>query len=204
VYQCCGQPWSGTIGAPVPASATWKRIPAASTSWLMPRTWGIGGEPDGRVIAVYELTDLGEGLGASLEALARWGIRTLPPTREDRSFRASWLVLALRARFTPQAAVGLSESYEFRIDSDVVCFEVVDGKGEARLGAARDPAVIIAADADTFLELVAGVISPSDARRRGATIHGEAPALERMGRILSVPGSAANLPDRIEAPDSPP
>src|SRR4051812_22612336 len=53
-------------------------------------------------VVVYELTELGQGLGSSLVELARWGMRTLPPTRDDRPFRTHWLVLALQARFAPE------------------------------------------------------------------------------------------------------
>jgi hypothetical protein len=136
-------------------------------------------------VVVYELTHLGESLGASVVELARWGMSTLSRTREDRAFRAHWLVLALRARFEPRAAEGVTESYEFRIDSeDVVSFEVSDGHGAARLGAASDPAVVIAADADTFLAFSGGAITPEEAIERGATLDGDPSAIERMAAIL--------------------
>jgi DNA-binding HxlR family transcriptional regulator len=136
-------------------------------------------------VVVYELTELGESLGASVVELARWGMTTLSPTREDRAFRGHWLVLALRARFEPRAAEGVTESYEFRIDAeDVVSFEVSDGHGTARLGAASDPAVVIAADADTFLAFSGGAITPEEAIERGATLDGDPSVIERMGAIL--------------------
>lgn len=136
-------------------------------------------------VAVYELTEMGESLGPAVVALARWGMQTLPPTPEGRPFRAHWLVLALQARFEPDTARGVSESYEFRIDhDDVVHFEVRDGEGTAGMGAATDPAVVISADADTFLALTAGAMPPEEAIARGARIVGKPAALARMRQIL--------------------
>jgi DNA-binding HxlR family transcriptional regulator len=134
-------------------------------------------------VFVYELTDAGQALGASVLELARWGMRTLPAAADGRPFRAHWLVLALRARFDPTAAAGIDESYEFRIDGDdVVHFHVASG--EARMGPATDPAVRIAADADTLAALTGGAISGPDAIVRGARIDGDAEAIERMRAVL--------------------
>ncbi|HEV2375459.1 MAG TPA: winged helix-turn-helix transcriptional regulator [Streptosporangiaceae bacterium] len=136
-------------------------------------------------VMVYELTELGEGLAAPLVELARWGMRTLVPPRDGRSFRAHWLVLALNARFEPSAATGLTESYEFHIEGDgTVRFDIANGQGSAHLGPATDPAVSITADADIFLELAAGTISPADALARGALIDGAPSAIARMAAVL--------------------
>jgi len=150
--------------------------------------------PAGQSVVVYELTELGMGLAAPLIELARWGMRTLPPTRANRTFRSQWLVLALNARFDPGAATGIHESYEFRIDGDVpVRFEVTDGNGIAGIGAADDPAVVISADADTFLELTSGAITPGEAAARGASIEGSPAAIGRMRALLPIPAASARL-----------
>lgn len=136
-------------------------------------------------VVVYELTKEGESLEPAVVALARWGMRSLPATPEGRPFQAHWLVLALQARFEAGAAEGVSESYEFRIDSDdVVHFAVSDGEGVAGMGPVADPAVAVTAVADTFLALTSGAITPLDALARGARIEGEPAAIERMRRIL--------------------
>jgi DNA-binding HxlR family transcriptional regulator len=136
-------------------------------------------------VVVYELTEDGESLSAAVTELARWGMRTLPPTLLGQPLRAHWLVLALEARFDPAAATGVSECYEFDIEGDgVVCFEIAFGHGRARMGAAIDPVVRIAADADTFAALTSGAISASQALDQGAQIEGASKALERMRSIL--------------------
>ena len=141
--------------------------------------------PPAGSVAVYELTELGEGLASSLVELARWGMRTLPAERGDRPFRSHWLVLALQARFDPRAAAGVEESYEFRLAGDeVVHFEVVDGTGSARIGPADDPAVVVFTDVDTFLALDTGAITSAQAIERGAVIEGDPAAIERLRAIL--------------------
>jgi DNA-binding HxlR family transcriptional regulator len=147
-------------------------------------------DPPANGVVVYELTDLGEGLAAPVVELARWGMRTLPTTREGRPFQSHWLVVALQARFEPAAAIGIDESYEFRIDGDdTLHFSVSGGEGIAGVGPASDPAVVVAADADTFLELSAGAITPRDAIERGARIEGSRRAIERMGAVLPPRGT---------------
>ena len=146
-------------------------------------------DPPAHAVAVYEVTELGEGLAGPVTELARWGMRTLPPTRDGRSFQSHWLVVALQARFEQSAAakVNVDETYEFRIEGDdTVHFEVSGGEGTARVGAASGkPAVVVAADADTFLELSAGAITPPEAIERGAYIEAEQPAaIERMRAVL--------------------
>lgn len=147
-------------------------------------------DPPATGVVVYELTELGEGLGAPVAALSRWGMQTLPTTREGRPFQSHWLVVALQAQFEPGAAAGVHESYEFRIDGDdTLHFSVSDGEGAAGVGAVSDPAVVIAADADTFLELAAGAITPAQALERGGRIEGEPEAIDRMASILPPRGT---------------
>ena len=150
-------------------------------------------------VVVYELTDEGESLGATVTELARWGMRTLPQTTQGRPFRAHWLVLALRARFDPSAAAGVNESYEFGIEGDdVVRFEVADGDGQARMGPAADPAVRITADADTLAALTGGAISGPEALGRGARIEGDPAAIDRMRSILPLRRVASARRDTLE------
>lgn len=142
-------------------------------------------DPPAQAVTVYELTELGEGLAKPLAELARWGMRTLPAAREGRPFQSHWLIPALTARFDPQAAADIDEAYEFRIDGDdTLHFEISNGEGSARVGAATDPAVVIAADADTFLELSGGAITAAEAAKRGARIEGEPAAIERLRSVL--------------------
>jgi len=137
-------------------------------------------------VSVYELTEEGERLAEAMMELARWGMRALPGDVEGRPFRAHWLVLALRASFDPEAARGVSESYELHIEGDeAVSLEIDDGRGTARMGTTEDPVVRITADAGTLAGLTAGSVDGAEAIRRGARIEGRPEALGRMRAILS-------------------
>src|SRR5215831_15975055 len=50
---------------------------------------------------VYELTDLGRGVGPVLAALAEWGLNVLGPPRDDDQIMSSWLVLGLAVTAEP-------------------------------------------------------------------------------------------------------
>jgi DNA-binding HxlR family transcriptional regulator len=141
--------------------------------------------PPASSVTVYELTQDGRALSAAVTELARWGMRTLPGTTRGRPFHARWLVLALRTRFDPAAARGVTEAYEFCIDDDdVACLEVEHGEANARIGRATDPAVRISADADTLVSLSSGAITEEEAIARGARIEGKPRAIQRMRSIL--------------------
>jgi len=115
-------------------------------------------------------------------------MRTLPADAGARPFRAHWLVLALRASFDPQAARGVSESYELRVEGDQsVSLEIDDGEGSVHVGPAPDAAVRISADAETLAGLIAGALDGAQALERGARVEGDPAALARMREILPAP-----------------
>ncbi|HEY1833011.1 MAG TPA: winged helix-turn-helix transcriptional regulator [Solirubrobacteraceae bacterium] len=139
-------------------------------------------------VVVYELTEEGVALSDAVAALARWGQRTLPPTADGRVFRARWLILAMEARFNPEAATGVNESYQLQVDDEEpVHFVVDDGQGHARAGEALEPAVSVQADAETLLALANGTTTVPDAIARGARIEATPDALQRMLEILPAP-----------------
>jgi DNA-binding HxlR family transcriptional regulator len=140
-------------------------------------------------VVVYELTEQGAALSEAVAALARWGQRTLPPTADGRVFRARWLILAMEARFNPEAAAGVNESYQLQIDDEEpVHFMVEDGRGHARAGGALEPVVSVQADAETLLALANGTTTVPDAIAQGARIEATPDALQRMLEILPAPG----------------
>jgi len=139
-------------------------------------------------VVVYELTEEGAALADVIAALSRWGLRSLPPTTDGRAFRARWLMLVMEARFDPDAAAGVDESYQLQVEGDEpVHFAVRDGQGEARPGAVEDAAVSVSADAETLVALANGAVSIPDAIGRGAQIEGAPDAIRRMLAILPPP-----------------
>ncbi len=139
-------------------------------------------------VVVYELTEEGMELSDAVAALARWGQRTLPPTTDGKVFRARWLILAMEARFNPEAAAGVNESYQLQVDDEEpVHFTVEDGHGQARPGTAPEPAVSVKADAETLLALANGALTIPDATAKGARVEGTPDAVQRMLEILPAP-----------------
>ena len=139
-------------------------------------------------VVVYELTEEGAALSDAIAALSRWGMRSLPPTTDGRAVRARWLIPVMEARFDPDAATGVNESYELRIDDEEsVHFTVDDGHGRAFPGPAPEPAVTVSSDAETLVALANGAITIPEATRRGAKIEGTPDAIQRMLEILPPP-----------------
>jgi hypothetical protein len=156
-------------------------------------------------VVVYELTEEGAALADVVAALSRWGLRSLPSTTEGRAFRARWLMLVMEARFDPDAAAGVNESYQLQVEDDEpVYFTVQDGRGEGHPGTVEDAAVSVTADAETLVALANGALSIADAIGRGARIDGAPDAIQRM-LAIRLPGgiSAANkgaVPRRANLP----
>lgn len=137
---------------------------------------------------VYELTDRGRGLEPVVVELARWGLGLLGPYRADQDWRPEWSILAMRATFRPQAAAGITETYEFRIGDEVFHAIVDDGDVSTGRGPAPDPAVRVGADAETFLAVASGSLSVEAAIDAGKyRVDGNVEALHRCGQIFSLP-----------------
>ncbi|HTR75004.1 MAG TPA: helix-turn-helix domain-containing protein [Solirubrobacterales bacterium] len=151
-------------------------------------------------VTVYELTEEGAALSDAVTALSRWGMRSLPPTTDGRAFRAHWLIPVMEARFDPEAAASVSESYQLQIDDEeFVHFTVHDGHGEALPGPAPEPAVAVSADAETLVALANGAITIPEATSRGATIQGAPDAIQRMLEILPPPTRTSKATARRDA-----
>ncbi len=141
--------------------------------------------------AVYELTENGCALEPVVVELARWGLGLLGDPADDR-WRPEWSVLALRARFQPEAARGVNEAYQFRVN-DVDFYALVqDGRHETALGAAENPAVTITADATTFLAVASGGLLIEQAIESGGyRIAGDTEALARCMAIYKPPSTGS-------------
>jgi DNA-binding HxlR family transcriptional regulator/putative sterol carrier protein len=97
---------------------------------------------------VYELTDDGQDLEPILIALGHWGRRV--PSRPGAVHGSDSLVMALKSRFDPRAARGLSGSYELRLGDDRFQIEVGKGRIAARRGELEAPDAVIETDPETL------------------------------------------------------
>jgi DNA-binding HxlR family transcriptional regulator len=122
--------------------------------------------------SVYELTELGGSLEPVIVALSRWGARLLDAPRAEDDLRAGWAVVAMRPALGREATSNLSGTYEFRIDGESFHLQTRDSEEgqrvEARQGSAPNPDLVIIGDAETFLAVASGRLSPEEAVQSGA------------------------------------
>ena len=145
---------------------------------------------------VYELTELGQSLEPVIAALGRWGLEFLgTPDRED-DLRPAWAVVAMRSALKQEAARGLQETYEFRIDEEAFHLRIKDGEAEALQGPAVDPDLVVWGCTQAFLALVAGRLEPAEALKSGEIrIEGEP---ETLARCLEIFGLTFVLNEKTE------
>src|SRR5215204_4757157 len=122
---------------------------------------------------VYELTELGRSLEPVIVGLSRWGAKLLDaPREEEENLRAGWAAVAMWSVIGPGTAGGRPGAYEFRIDGEAFHVRVRDGEEgervEARQGPAPDPDLVVVGDAESFLAVASGRLSPEEAVQSGA------------------------------------
>jgi DNA-binding HxlR family transcriptional regulator len=135
------------------------------------------GPPTGT--SVYELTDFGRELEPIVIALGRWGRRL--PAPPGAAHGVDSLILALKWRFDPEAARGLTGSYEVRLAEDRFRIEVSDGRIEVQRGEARAPDAVIETDPGTLEALLFDGRRLTEALRAGGLkIDGDRRLVERL------------------------
>jgi hypothetical protein len=140
---------------------------------------------------VYELTDRGHDLEPVVLDLGRWGSRApFPPG--DAELGADSFVIALMTLFDPNAADGLSASYELRLGEDRFRATVTDGKFEVVRGSADQPDAIIETDPGTLSAVLWQDHPLAEALRSGdVRIDGTRPAVRRFLGLFPPPDPAA-------------
>jgi DNA-binding HxlR family transcriptional regulator/putative sterol carrier protein len=147
-------------------------------------------------VNVYELTEYGEQLQEVIQALGRWGFRSLGPPPAGCAMPEGWLVQGARTMFDRERAGDLSESYEVRCGDETATIRIDRGTIEADPGGADDVDSVLELDVGTLFALVAGEMDPKDAIAHGLVrVEGDHAAL---GRFLSVFDSARPV-DAAEA-----
>jgi DNA-binding HxlR family transcriptional regulator len=139
---------------------------------------------------VYELSEDGRSLGPVLAELGRWGVRRLGEPRPGQAFRAAWAMFPLSYMASRDAAEGVRETYEFRVDDEVFQIAVDDGAIVPRSGSADSADVTISLSTESLLDLLAGTIEPLEAISSGrVVIEGEP---EAVGNCLAIVGGVAS------------
>jgi len=105
-------------------------------------------------------------------ALSRWGAKLLDAPGERDELRAGWAAVEIRSAIGGGGAGGRPSTYEFRIDGEAFHVRVGDGEEgegvEASEGPAPDPDLVVVGEAESFLAVASGRLSPEEAVRSGA------------------------------------
>jgi len=139
---------------------------------------------------IYELTPRGRELEPIVVALGRWGSATpLPPG--DAEMSADAVVIALKSLFAPDAAAGISASYELGLGERRFRVRLADGRIELAQGPAEAPDATIETDPVTLATLLWHGRDLSEARGSGAVaVSGDARAVRRFFGLFLLPEAA--------------
>jgi DNA-binding HxlR family transcriptional regulator len=149
--------------------------------------------PPPAATTVYELTDSGRELREAVLPLAVWGAKRMDFANDDTYRRPDWLLVSLRARFRPDQAVGVHDTYQFDVDGQPFHVQVRDGEIDVRRGAPSEHAdVVFTTTMATLYAIGVGKMTTTDAvRRKRATVSGSPEALARALAILGTGERAA-------------
>lgn len=114
----------------------------------------------------YELTDYGRELEEPLVKLGLWGAKSLGPAEEGEPISVDGLALALRGAFRPDAAAGLTRTYELVLDGRPLTISVEDGRLSITAEASAADASLATTPA-LLVELVFGRLRVEDAIAAG-------------------------------------
>ncbi len=144
--------------------------------------------PPPGVASVYELTERGSALKETLTSLVRWGIPLMvEPKRPNELFMPHWLLQRMMIAFRPAEAAGVAETYEFRLDREVLHMRVEGGKASGEMGRGYNPDLIWESDSDSFKALLAfKTTTPEQAIESGFVKAGNLETLKRALRIFDL------------------
>ena len=111
---------------------------------------------------VYTLTE------PVLMSLAQWGRPLLGPPREKDKLAPGWLILAMKKSFKPEAAEGIDEVYEYRVDDDVFQVKVQQNQIQIEQGLPWQPDVVFTTESDALMRVVAGELDLEAALKKGS------------------------------------
>jgi DNA-binding HxlR family transcriptional regulator/putative sterol carrier protein len=139
---------------------------------------------------VYELTDWGRELEPVITALGRWGSRS-PLRPRDAGVSVDSEIVALRSMFDPEAAEGLSATYELRLGDDRFRATVAEGRFEVVRATAERADAIIDTDPRTLADVLWEGRRLAEALRSGdLRIEGDRTAVARFLGLFPMPAPA--------------
>jgi DNA-binding HxlR family transcriptional regulator len=142
----------------------------------------------------YELTEYGRAVEEGLLALGRWGAISLATPRPEDIVTPDSMMVAMRATFLPDAAVGRTVSFELHIGEIVINARITNG--ELEVGEGRLPGADAVIDPGFALkDLLTGKLSAAEALRGEIVqISGEPKLLYDFVEMFQLPRIAAPIP----------
>lgn len=151
---------------------------------------------------LYALTSAGHDLEPAVLALGRWGATQLDKPRPGDIVTPESVTMSLRGVFNPQAAAGLTASWEIRSTGLVLHAVVTDGQLEAGVGPAADkPDLVITFEPDDLPSYRALM----QAAKCGLVeLDGRRTLLDTFMRVFALPQPALpEQPPGVPTPQSP-
>jgi DNA-binding HxlR family transcriptional regulator len=140
--------------------------------------------PSGSV--VYELTEYGSQLEDIVLQLGRWGAQKLGEPASDEIVTVESMIMAMRSTFRPEAAKGLSATYELRMGPIVLHMRIKKGKLDVGEGPLEGADAVIEAG-PAIKAILAGEISPADALANGSVhLTGDPNLLNRFAEVFRI------------------
>ncbi|MCB0156002.1 MAG: transcriptional regulator [Anaerolineae bacterium] len=138
---------------------------------------------------VYELTPLGQALEPTLLELGKWGSQFVPPSAKGAALlNVGSYALTLKTFFRPERAQEVDETYELRIDQEVMQVRIRAGEIVIQQGPTWPPDVIFQTDIASYLALLQRQLEPDEAIARGLVqIEGDSKALSRFLDLCGLP-----------------
>lgn len=136
---------------------------------------------------VYELTDYGRELDATLTAFSRWGAKSLGDVREGEIVTANSLVMALRTTFRSEDARGVHAGFELHLGEIVLHARVDDGRAAIEEGPLPNADLVVEAG-PALRAVMSGEVTPARAIDEGIVriVHGNLTLLERFATLFRI------------------
>jgi len=137
-------------------------------------------------VVVYELTETGAALEASVMELGRWGAKLLGAPRRNEIITVDSLITALRSTFQPKAAKGVTIAYELSVGDITLHARIVRGRITVKPGPLPDADLSIQTG-PAIRELLAGEVAPRDAVAKGlVAIRGNRKLLDLFAALFKI------------------
>lgn len=137
---------------------------------------------------VYELTELGRSLEATLLELGKWGSQFVPDSMDQAQvLHVGSYALTPKTFFRPELAEGVDATYALYIGTEVQQIHIADGDIAVRQGEPPHADVSLYTNEQIYLGLLLGKIDPDEARSQGLIrVEGDMDALRRFLDICRI------------------